>query len=182
MQHTLIAAIAALLLAPAATAAGQGAPADEPAPAPAAPRDPLLAAEQVKSALRDASGVPGSIVVSTHADTVVLTGQADTELEASRAVSIAELAAGGVRVNSQIEVRPGGEAAQVTSRVREVEKALREDPRTAELGISVSIDEAQVIGLHGLVASAEKRRLAEQIAGSVPGVKRVSSHLVVPGE
>ncbi|MDQ2641748.1 MAG: BON domain-containing protein [Pseudomonadota bacterium] len=182
MYHPIIAAIAGLLLAPVAMPAGQDGPADAPLPAPAAPKDPLLAAEQVKSALRGAAGVPGSVVVSTHADTVVLTGLVDSELEVSRAMSVAELAAGGMRVSSQLEVRPGGQAAQVTSRVREVEKALREDPRTAELGISVSIDEAQVIGLHGLVASAEKRRIAEQVAGSVPGVKRVSSHLVIPGE
>lgn len=182
MYHPIIAAVAGLLLAPAAMPAGQTGPADEPLPAPAAPKNPLLAAEQVKSALRDALGVPGSVVVSTHADTVVLTGQVDSELEVARAVSVAEQAAAGLRVSSQLEVRPGGEAAQVTSRAREVEKALREDPRTAELGISVSMDGSQVIGLHGLVASAEKRRIAEQVAGGVPGVKRISSHLVIPGE
>ncbi|HWL62494.1 MAG TPA: BON domain-containing protein [Steroidobacteraceae bacterium] len=181
MHHPAIAALAGLFLAP-AMPAGLVTPTDDPLPAAAAPRDPQLAAEQVKSALRDAPGVPQSVVVSTHADTVVLTGRVDNELQASRVMAVAGLAAAGVRVSSQLEVRPGGEAAQVTSRVREVEKALREDPRTAGLGISVSIDESQVIGLHGLVASADKRRIAEQVAGSVPGVKRVTSHLVVPGE
>jgi hypothetical protein len=32
------------------------------------------------------------------------------------------------------------------------------------------------------VPSAENRRIAEDVAGRVNGVKRVRSHLVVPGE
>lgn len=186
MQPAIIAATC-LLLAPPLSMAGQVAGADamdgagQAAPA-AAPIDPLVAAEQVKSALRDAAGVPRSIIVSTHASTVVLAGEVDSELDASRALAVAEQAAAGVRVSSQLEVRSGGEVPQATSRVREVEQALRADPRTANLGISVSIDDAQVIGLHGLVASADNRRVAEEVAGRVPGVKRVRSHLVVPGE
>lgn len=181
MQPAIIVATC-LLLAPTLAMPGQGDTADRPQPAPGAPKDPLLAAEQVKAALQGAAGVPPSVVVSTHADTIVLTGQVDSEMDVSRAVMVAEQAAAGVRVSSQLEVRPGGEVPQVTSRVREVEQALRADPRTANLGISVSIDDAQVIGLHGLVASAEARRVAEEIASGVPGVKRIHSRLVVPGE
>lgn len=179
MQPAII--VAACLLVPTLALPGQEESA-EPQTAPAAPKDPLLAAEQVKAALRVAAGVPRSVVVSTHAGTVVLTGQVDSQMDVSRAVAVAEQAAAGVRVSSQLEVRPGGEVPQVTSSVREVEQALRADPRTANLGISVSIDDAQVIGLHGLVASAEARRVAEEIASEVPGVKRVHSRLVVPGE
>lgn len=182
MQPSIVAVAACLLLAPCALPAGQPVPADQTAPAPAVPRNPQLAAEQVKLALRDAAGLPRTVVVSTHADIVVLTGEVDSELDASRVLAVAEQAAAGVRVSSQLEVRPTGEAAEVTSRVREVEQALRRDPRTATLGIAVSIDDAQVIGLHGLVASPEHRHAAEQVAGRVPGVKRVRSHLVVPGE
>ncbi len=182
MNRPITAFVAGVLLAPCAIAASEVLAAGEPVPAAAVRKDPLLAAEQVKQALRDAAGTPGSVVVSTHADTIVLTGQVDSEREVSRAVAVAERAAAGVRVSSQLEVRPAGDAAQVTSRVREVEQALRADPRTAELGISVSIDDAQVIGLHGLVSSPENRRLAEEVAGRVPGVQRVRSHLVVPGE
>lgn len=182
MQQSVTLVAAGLLLAPCLLLPAQPGPAGEALPASAASRDPLLAAEQVKSALRDAAGIPRSVIVSTHANTVVLTGTVDSELDASRVLAVAEKAAAGVRVASQVEVRAPGDAADVTSRVREVEQALRGDPRTANLGVSVSIDDAQVIGLHGLVASPELRRAAEEVAGRVPGVKRVRSHLVVPGE
>jgi osmotically-inducible protein OsmY len=186
MQPAIL-AVVGLLCAPACAVAGEpaagGPGADQPpSAAVASPRDPVLAAAQVKSALRDAAGVPRSVVVSTHADTIVLTGQVDSQLQAARALEVAGQAAAGVRVSSQIEVRAAAPEPQLTSRVREVEQALRADPRTAGLGVSVSIDDAQVIGLHGLVASAESRRVAEQVASRVPGVKRVHSHLVVPGE
>lgn len=181
MQPVIIAATCLLLAPPFARAAQVDGP-DQPAPTATAPRDPQLAAGEVETALRETDGVPRSVVVSTHADTIVLTGQVDSELDASRAVVVAEETAAGVRISSQLEVRPGAGATLATRRVSAVEQALRADPRTANLGISVSIDDGQVIGLHGLVASAENRRVAEEVASRVPGVPRVRSHLVVPGE
>jgi osmotically-inducible protein OsmY len=151
-----------------------------------APVDPRVAAEEVSRALRAAAGVPAAdVVVSTHADTVVLTGEVGSEVEAARAVSIAERAAGAVRVSSQISIRPGAAQAaeeQAAQLARSVERALREDPRTADLGVAVSVDAAQVIGLHGLVPTRESRTMAEELASRVAGAKRVRSHLVVPGE
>ena len=98
-------------------------------------------------------------------------------------ISTAGKAAGGVRVSSHLKVRPGGQPVQQSvTLVREVEKALREDQRTANLGVVVSIDDGQVIGLHGLVPTRENRQAAEDVAARVTGVKRIRSNLLVPGE
>lgn len=161
-------------------------PADAPPQAAAAQVDPQVAAGDVSRALRATPGVPAAgVVVSTHADTVVLTGEVGSEVEAARAVSVAEQAAGGLRVSSQISIRPGEQQTaeeQAAQLVRSIEQALREDPRTANLGVAVSVDAAQVIGLHGLVPTRESRTVAEDLASRVAGATRVRSHLVIPGE
>lgn len=163
------------------------APVAAEAAAPAMPqKDPQAAARDVERALRTVEGVrAGEVLVSTHAETVVLTGEVGSGAAASRAQAVAEEAAGGLRVSSQIQVRPGEEQAMEarTARlVKDVEEALRRDPRTAELGVAVSIDEGQVIGLHGLVPDRAGRAAAEDVAGKVTGVTQVRSHLVIPGE
>lgn len=155
------------------------------APAPAASlQDPDLAAEMVRQALRTTAGIP-DVVVSTHAQTLVLSGEAGSEVDAARAVAAAEAASGGVRVSNQIAIRPGTDPAarqQAMQLVRNVEQALRLDARTGNLGVAVSVDEAQVIGLHGLVPDRESRAAAEEVAGRAAGATRLRSHLVVPGE
>jgi osmotically-inducible protein OsmY len=140
--------------------------------------------ERVTAALRAAAGVPaGDVTVSVHADTLVLSGELATEEDIARTLAAAGKAAQGTRISSHLKVRPGDQPLQPSvSLVREVEKALRQDPRTAALGVSVSIDDSQVIGLHGLVPSLANRQAAEEVAARVAGVKRIRSHLVVPGE
>lgn len=174
----------ALAQEPAAgAAAGQTAPA-----AVVEKKDPARAVADIQRALRDEKEVPaGRISVAVHADTVVLSGEVDSESQAARAMSLAQQHAGDVRVSSHVEVRPkttgASEAeAAASALVREVESALKQDRRTASLGVAVSVDEQQVIGLHGLVPSRESRAAAEEVAAGVDGVRRVSSHLVVPGE
>lgn len=167
--------------------AASGSHAQAPAPAPAAgDTDPAAVAEQVAEALRGMSGVPaGEVVVSTHADTVVLSGEVGSEVDAARAVATAEDASGGVRVSNQLSIRPDAEPAarqQAMQLVRNVEQALRLDERTSDLGVAVSVDEAQVIGLHGLVPTREGRAAAEEVAARAAGAARLRSHLVVPGE
>lgn len=148
--------------------------------------DAGMAAARVREALRRADAPPGEeVIVSTHSGTIVLTGELGSEVEVARTVSLAEQAADGVRVSSQITLRPTADdaARQAAKLAREVEMALRQDGRTASLGVVVSIDdETQMIGLHGLVPSVESRRAAEDVAARVAGVKRVRSQLVVPGE
>jgi osmotically-inducible protein OsmY len=188
MKALLLAALSITVTAQ-GVATAQEAAADATAAAPAAttPKDPKTAAREVEQALKRSEGVPKQgLAVSTHADTVILTGEVKTDAEAARAQSVAEIIAEPLRVSSQIQVRPderstAGQGATVKL-VSDVEAALKRDQRTANLGVSVSIDDKQVIGLHGLVPSRASRTAAEDVAGRVAGVKQVRSHLVVPGE
>ncbi len=170
-------------LVPAMPASGADAPS---AVSGTVQKDPETAVRDIQRALRASDEVPAdAISVVVHAQTVVLSGEVDSELEAARALSLAQSHSGDVRVSSHVEVRspPAAQAAAVTSPlVREVERALKADRRTADLGISVSIDDQQVIGLHGLVPTRESRAAAEEVAARVDGVQSVSSRLVVPGE
>jgi osmotically-inducible protein OsmY len=146
--------------------------------------DPRVALEDVRLALRGSKELPaGAVTAVVHADTIVLTGEVSTESQAARALAVAEQNSQGVRVASHLNItgsRP--EPAQVPELVRVVEAALRADSRTRNLGVVVSIDAEDVIGLHGLVPSKESRAAAEQVARGVEGVQRVSSRLVVAGE
>lgn len=159
-----------------------------PAAAPEVKKNPAVAVQDIQMALRDSSDVRATgISVAVHAETVVLSGDVATAEEAAQVLSLAQKHAGGVRVSSHVEVRPGSPQAgaadaTASNMVRAVEQALRNDRRTADLGVAVSIDEKQVVSLHGLVPSRESRAAAEEIAARVDGVQRISSHLVVPGE
>lgn len=150
------------------------------------PQDAKTAAKQVEKALDQTPGVSAKdVTVSTHAETVVISGEVRSEAEAARAEKAAEQAAGGARISNQIDVQPGADQALLEHNarlVREVESALRRDPRTANLGVAVSIDERRVIGLHGLVPSRDSRAAAEDVASRVAGVDQVSSRITVPGE
>lgn len=168
--------------------------AQTPAPQPAANQaaapqaresapDPKAAAEKVQQALRESDVPAKDIVVSTHAETVLLSGQADSKADAARALSTAEAAAGDVRVAGKIDVRETPAAAQgTTARMRSIEEALKQDSQTAQLGILLSVDANEVIGLHGLVPSQQSRATAEKVARRAAGTQRVRNYLVVPGE
>lgn len=146
--------------------------------------DPRLVVEEVNRALRGARDLPAGVVTAlVHADTIVLTGEVPSEAQAARALAVAEQSAQDVRVASHLTVASGGAGTpQVPALVRSVETALRADPRTTNLGILVSIEGQDVIGLHGLVPSRESGAAAEQVAARVQGVGRVSSQLVIAGE
>jgi osmotically-inducible protein OsmY len=180
---TIVLLLVAAVLGPAGRESGAQVPAQ---PAAAGLMDPEVAAGRVTQALRTTPGIPaGDVVVSTHADTVVLSGEVGSEVDVARAVAAAESASGGVRVSNQIAIRPDTDQAaqqQAMQLVRNVEQALRIDARTANLGVAVSVDEAQVIGLHGLVPDRESRAAAEEVAARAAGATRLRSHLVVPGE
>lgn len=167
--------------------AGDPVQADQPASPVAPQKTAEIAVTDIQRALHHAADVPADTVsVTVHADTVVLSGEVESQLQAARVMALAQQQAGGVRVSSHVEVRPTVASSEVSNaaaaKVREVESALRQDRRTASLGVAVSIDDEQVIGLHGLVPSRESRAAAEQVAAGVDGVKRVDSRLVVPGE
>jgi osmotically-inducible protein OsmY len=114
---------------------------------------------------------------------VLLTGHADSKADAARAVSTAESAAGDVRVAGKIEVREAPAGVQkTTTQLQDIEAALKQDNQTAALGILLSVDADQVIGLHGLVPSAQSRAAAEKVARRAAGTQRIRNYLVVPGE
>lgn len=149
-------------------------------------KDPRTAVQDIQRALRMADDVPADAVsVAVHAETVVLSGEVGSAVQAARALSLAQQHAGDVKVSSHVEVKaPAGVPAPTATPVlvREVERALKADHRTANLGVAVSIDADQVIGLHGLVPTRESRAAAEEIAARVDGVQGVSSRLMVAGE
>jgi len=183
---SLVAAIAAGMLAHAAAPVAGADGKDMAVASPAPKVDPVAAKEHITRALRDSAEVAAdAISVNVHADTVVLSGEVDTEAQAARALSLAQQHGDGVRVSSHIEVQPvTATPARIAAStlVQDVEQALKQDQRTANLGVSVTVDDKQVIGLHGLVPSRESRAAAEEIAARVNGVQRINSRLVVPGE
>jgi len=151
--------------------------------APADPlNDPATAVSAVKRALAN-ERLSSEISVSSHASTVVLTGKVASEAESARVQSVAQKAAGGLRVSARLEVPETSSTAALPASaqlVRDVEAALRNDPRTADLGVTVSIDEQQTIGLHGLVPSSTASTTAQSVASKTRGVKKVSNHLQTP--
>lgn len=183
--------LAALSLSTAALAQQPQRPAPAQQIADPPKQDVDSAAAKVRQALRSEKDVPADAVsVTTHADTIVLTGEVADASVAARATAAAEAAADGIRVSSSIKVRPDDEqgpavrsaAQQDLVLVRNVEQALKRDQRTADLGVQVSVEAGRVIGLHGLVPSPASRAAAEGVASQVAGVVRVNNRLVVPGQ
>jgi osmotically-inducible protein OsmY len=83
---------------------------------------------------------------------------------------------------AQESARPAGPVSNAAQLVRSVEAALRNDTRTAQLGLQVRLDEQNLIGLHGSVPSIESRTAAIDVAAKVAGAARVRNHLVVRGK
>jgi len=188
MKMILIGVVAAgtlALFAPASRAAQQAEDvrSSQPVPATAAAEDPEVAVKAVQLALSQAGLASKDITVASHASTVIVTGSVASEEEAAKVRTVAEKAAAGTRVSSRLEVpEPAANAAPpaAVQLVRDVEAALKKDPRTANLGVSVSIDEQQTIGLHGLVPSSASSSAAQNVATQTKGVKKVRNYLQTP--
>ncbi|MEO8313556.1 MAG: BON domain-containing protein [Pseudomonadota bacterium] len=151
--------------------------------------DPEVAAAQVSKALKEAKGVPArDITVATHASAVVLTGEVDTEAQRVAAQSVAENAAGGVRLNSNLQVRPLEDrplkdqlaVQQSAQLVREVQSALKADSRTANLGVAVLSADPGIVVLQGLVPTRENRTTVQDVVSRAKGVTRVDNRLQIP--
>ena len=161
----------------------------KPALTPAAP-DPMETAARVSNAIEESSITPASgVTVSTHAGTIVLSGQVDSELERATAISSAQKAAAGSRVSSSIEIRAPQLRSTSTLQaeqqslqlVRDVEAALKADTRTANLGVLVSASDAHVIVLQGLLSSRLGRSMVQEIVSRVKGVTRIDNRLELSG-
>lgn len=103
--------ILATLLLAAGTASAQAPaiPANErTGPDTASERHPEVAdpIENVKRALRETDLPANAIVISRHAQALVLTGQVDSKADAARAASTAQAAAGDLRVINELKVGP----------------------------------------------------------------------------
>jgi osmotically-inducible protein OsmY len=170
----------------------QAQPAEEPQPQSAPPtaidreeNNPAKAAARVSEALkREQAEASQDISVTTHAGTMVVSGEVGSEVAAAKARSTAEKAAEGSRVSTNIGVKeaaPSAVQVEAARLARNVEDALKNDKRTASLGVTVSVDEEQRIGLHGLVPTRESRALAESVASKAAGPKHIRNHLVIPG-
>ncbi len=186
MKRILLCCIPVLIAAVLPVIAAELLATDPPAAVTPQPEpDIKVAALKVEQALKNAAGLPAQgITVTTHASTILLNGKVATEADGARAESVAQTAAGKVRVSSQIEVaEPAASPAEqaAVSLVRNVEEALKRDMATANLGVTVSIDDQQTIGLYGLVPSREARSAVERVASRVQGVRKIESRLVIPG-
>jgi osmotically-inducible protein OsmY len=146
--------------------------------------NPAKAAVRVREALKqEESAATRDISVGTHAGSIVVTGEAGSDAAAAKATATAEKAAEGTRVTTHIEVKedaPPAAQSEAARLARRVEDALKKDERTAHLGVTVIVDDQQLIGLHGLVPTRESRTLAESVASKVAGPGRIRNHLVIP--
>ena len=150
--------------------------------------DPGVAAANVTRALKSTKGVPAqAVTVATHASSIVLTGELDSEAQRATVMAAAEKAAGGVRISNNLQVKPLQDRSpkeqlatqQSAQLVRDVETALKADARTANFGIVVlSVDDAIV--LQGLVPTRENRTTVQNVASKVKGVKRVDNRVLIP--
>jgi osmotically-inducible protein OsmY len=157
---------------------------------PAAKPDPVAAAARVNKALQNDRSLPaGDITVSTHANTVLVSGEVDSEEQKSTVTHVAEKAAEGVRISNNVEVRPQQDrpvkdqlaAQQAVVVVRDVNAALQADARTSALGITASSEDGRTVVLQGLVPNREDRRVVQSVAGKVKGVTRIDNRVTVPG-
>jgi len=173
MKNTVISLALTGLLASGLASAQEAAP------------DVEAAEGRVNAALKASPAVSDEVKVARHASSLVLSGEVDSEVARAEAEKVAGAAAEGVRVTSHVTVREdAGTAATATppavETTRQIEQALRADPRTANLGVTVSMDEQRVIGLHGLVPTQSNRWEAELVARAAAGKLALRNHLQVP--
>ena len=119
---------------------------------------------------------PNYLDVSTSQGIVTLDGSVNDILAKRRAVKIAESVRGVLGVIDQITVKP--ESRPNEDIRKDILTALLNDPATESYKVSASVNDA-VVTLSGTVGSMAERKLAEQLAEGVRGVKDVHNVLVV---
>lgn len=149
-----------------------------------ATEDVEAAEARVNAALAAHPGAGTEVRVARHASSLVLSGEVGNEVARAEAEKVAGEAAGEVRITSHLKVREDARAAGGTPTpvelTRQIEQALRANPRTANLDVTVSVDEQRVIGLHGFVPSQSSRWDAELVARGTAGRLAVRNHLRIP--
>jgi hyperosmotically inducible protein len=145
--------------------------------------DDTVTLTKVKAAL---IGDPELSAREIHVDVlngrVQLNGFVDTDIERSRAVTVAAKVAGVKAVDNNLEVQKSIRTAEVViddaATTTKVKAALIADRRTKAREINV-ITRQGVVQLDGFVATDAERDAAAEIARSVSGVSRVDNQIAL---
>ncbi|WP_236520020.1 BON domain-containing protein [Sandaracinus amylolyticus] len=123
---------------------------------------------------RDDALPPNAVAVAMAQGVATLTGTVPHLPAARRARAIAASTRGVVDVVSRIEVR--GPPREDESLEDDVRRAIRLDPAMADRAIEIEVHDA-IVTLRSVVRTLTEARLAEEIAGSVRGVRAVQNDL-----
>lgn len=137
---------------------------------------------RVKTALTgDERTKARQIDVETYRGEVQLNGFVDSAAAKTAASSVAQSVDGVATVTNNLQVgadRTAGRVVDDSTITAQVRSALIDDPRTKSHQIEVDTN-AGVVQLGGFVDSATNKSAAEQLAGRVAGVTRVTNRLEV---
>jgi len=121
------------------------------------------------------------IDVDTLDGKITLHGSVPTEAEKTRAASVAKGIDGVTSVKNLLQVVPPASEQRVEAKDEQleerVEQALAADPRLAGSSIDVASVNAGVVLLRGKADSMSDHLVALNVAGKVPGVRRVESEI-----
>ena len=124
------------------------------------------------------------IDVDTVGGKVTLHGTVATQAEKARAESVAKSVKGVQSVNNLLQVVPAKSEARVEAKDEQIEKrvdqALDDDQRLKGSDIDVASVNNGVVLLSGKAASMTDHLEALNVAGKVPGVRRVESEIEAP--
>ena len=124
--------------------------------------------------INDPSVPAPEIGVSTLGGTVTLSGAVDSYAAKLRAGKVAQAIKGVVEVRNEIRVDPVNRTdAEITN---DVVTALAVDPATEPYEIQITVDDG-IVTLKGEADSFTERKLAEELAQTVRGVKHVENLL-----
>ncbi|AKF09112.1 Osmotically inducible protein Y precursor [Sandaracinus amylolyticus] len=123
---------------------------------------------------RDDALPPNAVAVAIDRGVATLSGTVPHLPAARRARAIAASTRGVVDVVSRIEVR--GAARGDETLEDEVRRAIQLDPAMADRAIEIEVHDS-VVTLRSVVGTLTEARLAEEIAGSVRGVRAVQNDL-----
>jgi len=140
---------------------------------------------KTKMALLTTEGVSGTAIdIDTVNGRVTLHGKVATQAEKDKAAAIAKGIDGVTEVRNLLQVVPEAQSKPVSvadSDLKDrIEKALKADQTVAKSSISVESVNNGVVLLSGNAASLNAHLRAIEVAGRVPGVRRVASEIKSP--
>lgn len=138
--------------------------------------DADIRAAVVDELFRSSHILGSSLVVGCKDGIVDLTGSVDNLLAKNRAVAVVESVRGVRVVSDRIRVTPVSRPD--TEIIRDVRNALKYEPATSTYAVKVDAA-GGIVHLTGAVDSWEERRLADRLAQSIRGVKRVQDDITV---